>query len=90
MYVFAQLKNRYQRFIEKVYWGQGKSTYMFSTQRRQISAFHLLTLTTEAWRGAEIRRRSAENVYVDLPGPGLLKLSLEAIYHDHKSQKDLF
>ncbi len=34
-------------------WGQGKSTYMFSAQRQQISTFHLLALTTEAWRGAE-------------------------------------
>jgi hypothetical protein len=49
--------------------GQGKSTYTFSAQRRQISAFCLLALTTEAWQGVEIRRRSAENVYVDLPGP---------------------
>jgi hypothetical protein len=29
----------------------------------------LLALPTEAWRGAEIRRLSAENVFVDLPGP---------------------
>jgi hypothetical protein len=43
--------------------------YTFSAQCRQISAFRLLALTTEAWRGAEIRRRLAENVYVDLPGP---------------------
>jgi hypothetical protein len=49
--------------------GQGKSTYTFSAQRWRISAFRLLALTTEAWRGAEIRRRSAENVYVDLPEP---------------------
>jgi hypothetical protein len=49
--------------------GQGKSTYTFSTQRRRISAFCLLALTTEAWRGVEISRRLAENVYVDLPGP---------------------
>ncbi len=28
-----------------------------------------MALPTEAWRGAEIRRRSAENSYVDLPGP---------------------
>jgi hypothetical protein len=48
--------------------GQGKSTYMFSAQHLRISAFHLLALTTEAWRGVEIHRRSAENVYVDLPG----------------------
>jgi hypothetical protein len=41
---------------------------MFSAQRQQISAFRLLASTTEAWQGAEIRRRSAENVYVDLPG----------------------
>jgi hypothetical protein len=33
--------------------GQGKSTYMFSAQHRRISAFRLLALTTEAWRGAE-------------------------------------
>jgi hypothetical protein len=29
----------------------------------------LLALPTEAWRGAEIRRRSVENSYVNLPGP---------------------
>ncbi len=28
-----------------------------------------MALPTEAWRGAEIRRRLAENIYVDLPGP---------------------
>jgi hypothetical protein len=28
-----------------------------------------VALPTEAWQGAEIRRRSAENGYVDLPGP---------------------
>jgi hypothetical protein len=28
-----------------------------------------VALPTEAWRGAEICRRSAENSYVDLPGP---------------------
>jgi hypothetical protein len=33
--------------------GQGKSTYTFSSQRQRISAFRLLALTTEAWRGAE-------------------------------------
>ena len=32
----------------------------------------LLALPTEAWWGAESRRRSAENVYVDLPRPQLL------------------
>jgi hypothetical protein len=54
--------------------GQGKSTYMFSAERLQISAFHspppcMLALPTEAWRGAESGRRLAENVYIDLPGP---------------------
>jgi hypothetical protein len=34
-------------------WGQGKSTYKFSAQRLQVSAFRLLALTTVAWRGAE-------------------------------------
>ncbi len=29
----------------------------------------LLALSTEAWRGAESRRRSVEKVYIDLPGP---------------------
>ncbi len=29
----------------------------------------LLALPTEAWRGAEIHRRSAENGYINLPGP---------------------
>ena len=28
-----------------------------------------VALPTEAWRGAEICRHLAENVYVDLPGP---------------------
>jgi hypothetical protein len=45
--------------------GQGKSMYMFSAQRQQISTFRLLALTTEAWRGAEIRRHLAENEYVE-------------------------
>ncbi len=35
----------------------------------------LLGLPTEAWRGVEIRRRSAENGYVNLPGPLLLSLT---------------
>ncbi len=43
--------------------------YTFSTQHQWISTSRLLALTTEAWRGAEIRRRLVENVYVDLPGP---------------------
>jgi hypothetical protein len=30
---------------------------------------HLLALPTEAWRGVEICRRSAENGYVNLPEP---------------------
>jgi hypothetical protein len=34
----------------------------------------LLALTTDAWRGAESGRRSAETVYIDLPGPGPLIL----------------
>jgi hypothetical protein len=29
----------------------------------------LLALPTEAWRGAEIRRRLAENGYINLAGP---------------------
>jgi hypothetical protein len=33
--------------------GQGKSMYTFSAQRQWISAFRLLALTIEAWRGAE-------------------------------------
>ena len=32
-------------------------------------------LPTEAWQGAEIRIRSAENGYVDLPGPLLQQVS---------------
>ncbi len=28
-----------------------------------------VALPTEAWPGAESGRRSAENIYVDLPGP---------------------
>jgi hypothetical protein len=34
----------------------------------------LLALPTEAWRGAEIRRCSAENSYVNLPGPEEFKV----------------
>jgi hypothetical protein len=52
--------------------GKGKSMYTFSAQRRRISAFRsprLLALPTEAWRGAEIRRHSVENVYINLPRP---------------------
>jgi hypothetical protein len=30
--------------------------------------FCFLALPTEAWRGAEIRTRSVENVYANLPG----------------------
>jgi hypothetical protein len=36
---------------------------------------HMLALPTEAWRGAESRRRSAENVYVDLHGPHIFVCS---------------
>ncbi len=43
------------KFIMVLSLGQGKPTYMFSAQRWQISAFCLLALTTEAWRGAESR-----------------------------------
>jgi hypothetical protein len=32
-----------------------------------------VALPTEAWREVEIRRRSAENSYVDLPGPGMIE-----------------
>jgi hypothetical protein len=41
---------------------------MFSAQRWQISAFRLLALTTEAWRGAERYGNISGTVYVDLPG----------------------
>jgi hypothetical protein len=58
-------------------WGQGKSTYMFSAERLPLSAPPcLLALPTEAWRGAESGRRSAENVYVNLPGPDTVQLLL--------------
>jgi hypothetical protein len=60
--------------------GQGKSTCTFSAQRWQTTAFRLLALTTEAWRGAEIHRRSVENVYVDLPGP-ISKVLKKFIWH---------
>ncbi len=59
-------------------WDQGKSTYTFFAQRLWISAFHLLALTTEAWRGAEICRRSVENVYVDLSGPSFVLMDLRS------------
>jgi hypothetical protein len=56
--------------------GKGKLTGPFSAQSWQISAPRLisapprlLALPTEAWRGAEICIHSAENSYVDLPGP---------------------
>ncbi len=44
---------------------------MFSTQRWQISAFRSLPAGSTHWSltGAEIRRRSAENIYVNLPRP---------------------
>ncbi len=35
-----------------------------------------MTLPTEAWQGAEIRRRSAKNSYVDLPGPEKMSQSI--------------
>jgi len=40
---------------------------MFSAQRRQISAFCLLALTTEAWRGAEsgMLRKTYTLIYPD-------------------------
>ncbi len=59
-------------------WDQGKSTYTFSARGWQISAFRLLALTTEAWRGAEIRRRSAEKVYVVLSGPSFVLMDLRS------------
>jgi len=34
-----------------------------------LSAPRLLALPIEAWQGAEIHRRLAENVYVNLPKP---------------------
>ncbi len=56
--------------------GKGKLTRPFSAQHRRISAPRLisapprlLALPTEAWRGAEILIRLAENGYVDLPRP---------------------
>jgi hypothetical protein len=51
--------------------GKGKLTRLFSAQCQQISAPCLLALPTEAWRGEEICIRSAENGYIDLPGPGM-------------------
>jgi hypothetical protein len=42
---------------------------------------HLLALPTEAWRGAESRRRSAENVYIDLHGPHIFVCSRFIFHH---------
>jgi hypothetical protein len=43
--------------------------YMFSAQRQHISAFRLLALTTEAWRGAE--RGAIQKMYMLIyPDPG--------------------
>jgi hypothetical protein len=57
--------------ISLMYEGKGKLTLLFSAQHRQISAPCQLALPAEAWRGAEIRRRSVENGYVDLPRPNV-------------------
>ncbi len=51
---------------------KGKLMWLFSAQRWQNSAFcspRLLALPTEAWQGADICRRLAENGYINLPGP---------------------
>ncbi len=49
--------------------GPGKSTYTFSAERLLLSAPRQASVGTANRRGggAESRRRSAENVYVDLP-----------------------
>jgi hypothetical protein len=48
--MFAEKKKQYYfTYFDK---GQGKTTYTFSAQCQQISAFCLLALTTEAWWGA--------------------------------------
>jgi hypothetical protein len=53
--------------------GPGKSTYTFSAERLPLSAPHQASVgRASRWGwggGAESRRRSLENVYVDLPGP---------------------
>jgi hypothetical protein len=49
--------------------GKGKLTLPFSAKRLRISAPRQVALPTEAWREAEIRRRSAENGHIDLPRP---------------------
>ncbi len=38
-----------------------------------------MALPTEAWRGAEIRKCSAENGYVDLPGPTIFQCFIHFI-----------
>ncbi len=43
---------------------------------------HLLALPTEAWQGAEIHRRSAENSYVNLPGPKIVH-TIEFYWNSH-------
>ncbi len=55
--------------------GKGKLTLPFSAENLLISAPApcQVALPTEAWWGAEILRRSAENGYMDLPGPAYLK-----------------
>jgi hypothetical protein len=55
-------------------WGLGKSTYTFSAEQQQLSVFHFppnymfrVEPAGGGERKVESRRRSAENVYVDLP-----------------------
>ncbi len=46
--------------------------FPLSAFRFLLSAFRsprLLALPTEAWQGVKSGRRSAENIYIDLPGP---------------------
>ncbi len=62
------LQNKLPQWGVQLYWtGQGKSTYTFSAQRQRISAFRLLALTTEAWRGAEssMLREPYTLIYLD-------------------------
>jgi len=50
--------------------GPGKSTYTFSTKRLPLSAPRQASVgRASRWGGAESGRRSAENIYIDLPGP---------------------
>jgi hypothetical protein len=46
-----------------------KVSWVGVNQHRQISAFRLLALTTEAWRGAESGTLQKTYTLINLPGP---------------------